>query len=755
MTPLVLIAEKHLQSREWHALRTPSPLGSYPLIFTSWFTALAALLSALALLDGNIVGTALSAFPTAALFIVYSAFIPRTSPSSPLLKFLPGLDNVEAAIGSLSVRIVVILAGVLGVQLFTFGSPSGISISAILVSGVARALSWYFTIRTITSSSTPNNSEDRDHTQRFFEARSTSWTLATLIGTFALVSSRDPFIQSSNFQALSQVIACLIVLGQVIHTLPQPKRKSILWVFALVSLIPYLWNGFIVREFNLTSPSWTSAKPHPADALIQKSRADFDKLIGRQSKSSSEAVLEYKRRYGIAAPPGFEKWYEFATKNKSPIIDEFDTIFENISPFLKLSGKEITRIIDELRETPNVELWDCSFTGSMTQCTHPSRSFDRHVSNLFDRMIKDLDGVELPQVRFLVNHLDEPRVMLPAEPTDLSLKVTDLSHKPTWDPLTKLCHSGNKTRALRSWPKYPNVKTYSIPFVTDRLSDMDVCQHSEYRTRNGLFVSPTSLRLISGPAPVLSTGAPLSMGDILIPSPAYSESQFQYNPAAEIPWHKKKNNLYWAGSTTGGYASDNSWRTFQRQRFVQKAQNLGGQRYSYLYGVAEGQNTRSQSSFLNSRLYDVSFTRIFQCTSPICRAQRGYVRSKSWASSDAPLASKLAFDIDGNGISGRYYKLVASNSTPLKQTILREWHDERLRAWVHYIPVSHGMEELAELVRYFLETAEGQKRAKEVAEWGSEWFAKSMREVDRSVYLYRLLLELARVQDIKREAMDL
>lgn len=734
-------------------------MGPYPLIFNSWFTSLAALFSALALLDGNIVGTALSAIPTATLLIVYSAFIPRTSLSNHLLKFLPAIDNIEATVASLTARVVVVLAAVLVAQLFSFGSPSGISIVTILLSGIARALSWYFTIRIIGSSSPSYNSEDRDRTHRFFEARSTSWTVATLIGTFTLLSSRDPFIQSSNFQALSQVMASVIVLGQIIHTLPQPKGKSIIWVFALVSVIPYLWNNFIFREFNLTLPSWTSAKPHPADALIQKSKADFDKRIERQSKSPSEAVREYQRRYGIPPPPGFEKWYEFAAKSNSTIIDEFDTIFENISPFLKFSGNEIARITDELINTQNVELWDCSFTGSastaMTQCTHPYRSFDRHISNLFDRMIKDLDGIELPKVRFLVNHLDEPRVMFPTQPNDLSLGVTDLSHKPTWDTLTKLCHSNNKTRTLNSWPKYPDVKTYSLPFVTDRLSDMDICQHSEYRTKNGVFVSPTSLRLISGLAPVLSTGAPLSMGDILMPSPAYSESQFQYNPAAEIPWSKKKNNLYWAGSTTGGYASDNSWRSFQRQRFVQKAQKLGSQQHSYIYGVAKGQNTRAQSSFLNSRLYDVSFTRIFQCTSPICRAQRGYFRSKSWASSDAPLASKLAFDIDGNGISGRYYKLLASNSTPLKQTILREWHDERLRAWVHYVPVSQGMEELAELVRYFLETAEGQKRAKEVAEWGSEWFAKSMREVDRSVYLYRLLLELARVQDIKREPMDL
>lgn len=126
---------------------------------------------------------------------------------------------------------------------------------------------------------------------------------------------------------------------------------------------------------------------------------------------------------------------------------------------------------------------------------------------------------------------------------------------------------------------------------------------------------------------------------------------------------------------------------------------------------------------------------------------------RSWAPRDEAFKSQLVFDLDGNGISGRYYRLLASNSVPLKQTILREWHDDRLIPWAHYVPVSLGMEELPELVRYLTSTDQGQETAKAIAELGKTWSSKALREIDFTIYLYRLLLELARVQDPTRPAL--
>lgn len=570
-----------------------------------------------------------------------------------------------------------------------------------------------------------------------------------------MLAARDPFILSSDLRALAQVIISAITLGQIIHMLPkQARARSILWTFILVSLVPYLANIFAIKSPQYSALSSDHSKDHPIEVLIQNAKTDFERLLQRQSKNYTAASDEYRRRYHADPPPGFEAWYEFASSNQSRIVDEFDSIFDTISPFLRLSGKEVIQIMTDVQNVPNVDLWLCSFSSNngKTRCSHPNRDFDRNIGLLFDTLLGDLRGL-LPDVNFLVNHLDEPRVLTPPQSLQRGsvdegeLKLTDLTRRPSWDEVTKYCASQNNAQKAQDHI----VETLGIPFITNRSSAMDLCLQSEYSTMHGILMCPTSFRLIEGLVPILSTGSLSTMGDLLFPSPAYIESEFRYDETHDIEWEKKENKLYWAGSTTGGFASGDGWRSYHRQRFVSLTQNLKRQQHSYIR-EKDGVVGLEKSSFLNSRLFDVAFTRIFQCERKYCRDQRAYFNSKSWADKDRALRSRLVFDIDGNGISGRYYKLLASKSVPLKQTIFREWHDERLVPWVHYIPVSQGMEDVPELVSYLTSTEVGQRRAKEIAELGREWFGKAFRDVDFSIYTYRLLLELARVQDPKREA---
>lgn len=511
-------------------------------------------------------------------------------------------------------------------------------------------------------------------------------------------------------------------------------------------------------------PSFGRSRQHPVEALVDSAKEHLDRLLQRQSQNYTAAHGEYRRRYGAEPPPGFEAWFGFAVANQSPIIDDFDIIFDAISPFWALSGKEVVKIVGDVQHVPNIDLWSCTFSGESaeTRCTHPQRTFDRHTGLLFNTLLGDLRGV-IPDVQFLVNHLDQPRVVL-TPPPRLSaqggdavgkglFRVTDLAKRSSWDALTRYCASRQLgSRLARAEPEN-TVETFGLPFVTDRFSEMDLCRHPEYSDTYGLFMSPSSFGLIEALVPILSTGAPSTMGDVLFPSPAYIEDEFRYDSASDVEWDSKSNDLYWAGSTTGGFALDDRWRDFHRQRFVALAQNLDQpQQHSYLRQSPTGVVRPVKSAFLNRRSFDVSFTRIFQCEYRHCRDQRFFFDIGSWAHKDRALRSRLVFDLDGNGISGRYYKLLASASVPLKQTLLREWHDERLVPWAHYVPVSVGLGEVPELVTYLAETEAGRRTAREVAEAGREWFAKALRDVDMTVYVYRLMLELARLQDPKREA---
>lgn len=563
---------------------------------------------------------------------------------------------------------------------------------------------------------------------------------------------------SSQITTTFCIMSSFLAAGQIIQMLPkQMKYRTAIWILPILTIIPYLKTTAAITSIKSANRlSFDSFQDHPVEIIINKAKNDFEISQQKQSQSYLAAYNEYQHRYGIEPPPGFKEWYEFATFHHSPIIDEFDTISHGILPLLKLSGKEILGATKALQDHSNGEIWDCTFSAQgETYCTNPHRSFDRHIQLLFNTLLGDLK-LDIPNVRFLVNHLDEPRALLPpvsretGSHYDLRLNLTDLSHQSTYDAITRWCASQNQGRDRGG---KNSIQTFGLPFITDPKSAMDLCQHPEYTKQHGLLISPTSFRLIEGPVPVLSTGSLSTMSDILYPSPAYMEPEFLYVDQNDVEWDKKYNKLYWAGSTTGGFALDDKWQNYHRQRFITFAQNLDKQEYYYLQ--KKGNNIeRMKIPLIDKKLFDTFFTKIFQCGRKSCRDQRLFFNTKSWAHKDEAFKSKLVFDMDGNGISGRYYKLLASRSTPLKQTLLREWHDDRLVPWVHYVPVSQSMDELPELILYLTSTHSGQKRAKEIADQGRKWFRKAFRDIDFTIYTYRLLLELARLQDPARPAME-
>jgi hypothetical protein len=78
-----------------------------------------------------------------------------------------------------------------------------------------------------------------------------------------------------------------------------------------------------------------------------------------------------------------------------------------------------------------------------------------------------------------------------------------------------------------------------------------------------------------------------------------------------------------------------------------------------------------------------------------------------------------------------------------KLAIFREWHDEWLKAWVHYIPLSLKGDEYVEAIRYFDQEEAGRLQAKAIANDGREWSEKVLRNDDLEVWYFRLLLEYA------------
>jgi len=149
--------------------------------------------------------------------------------------------------------------------------------------------------------------------------------------------------------------------------------------------------------------------------------------------------------------------------------------------------------------------------------------------------------------------------------------------------------------------------------------------------------------------------------------------------------------------------------------------------------------------------FDVKFTYVGQCDPEDCKAQTEIVDIVEPAGLQDAWSYKYLVDIDGNAFSGRYYAFLQSNSLVFKLAIFREWHNEWIRPWVHYIPLSLKGDEYVESIRYFSSEEEGRILGPRLARQGKEWAQKALRNDDLEIWFFRLLLEYGRVVDDNRD----
>ena len=443
------------------------------------------------------------------------------------------------------------------------------------------------------------------------------------------------------------------------------------------------------------------SKQHPVAVLHREASGLFKEMVARQSKTLKGAVLEYQRRYGRSPPPGFDKWFEYAKKHNSVIIDEFDTIVEDLEPFWNIEPSRIRTMIDEVARREDIRVWNMStYHGAFDV---PK---DNWMGNRVSEMLADI-AADLPDMELIMNPLDEPRIILNNDPraAEGAVSFTEQNQVPGWEVQTKPCESHKPSKkSLRN----PLINSHGLSFVGNIHHAMDICQNPAYEHLHGFFAAPPTLIYTHKPLPMFSQAKPSTFSDILYPSSWYWDHTDHDIAKRDLDWESKRNNLYWAGSTTGSYArKDYDTKALgHRQRFVALAKQLvrggrGEAQATFLTESKPGVWKPYSSREILSQLYDVKFTKVVQCDEPACTKEKAYfgVGEKLDDSAQA-YRSRFVMDLDGNSFSGRFYNLLASRSAVLKQTIFKEWHDERLVPWFHYIPVSVGMDELPEVMRY-------------------------------------------------------
>ncbi|RYP80483.1 hypothetical protein DL770_006200 [Monosporascus sp. CRB-9-2] len=540
---------------------------------------------------------------------------------------------------------------------------------------------------------------------------------------------------------------------------------------------------------------------HPIWHLITDAEREHEAVKARQSRTLDEAVAEYRRRYGIPPPPNFDKWYEFARAKGVQLIDEFDGVFESLTPFWGLRPATVRARAREALGFDNALLGVQVRDGRVARVAGQGPDWQREATaGMMGKFVK-----WLPDMDLCFNLHDEPRVVVPhddmarlvrrarevempaagavAQPANAftrpaeglndgsSLGETKLTrfnvfaHQPTWTHSRLSCPPESPARALEEEAQVDDLSRYGLGelgFVYNATAMSDVCYSPSLRSTFGFFDRPNAYNVVLDLFPIFSQSKISSYADILYPSPWYWYDKVPYDEAKDVAWAQKEDRLYWRGSTTGGFSRYGGWRRQHRQRLVQKLNaadnatilvNVGGGSG----GGGERWEPRSVPRGDYRDLVDVYFSGVGQCDPGDCDAQREFFEVREHAGQQDAWGYRHLLDVDGNAFSGRFYAFLRSRSLVYKWAVFREWHAEWLRPWAHYIPLSLRGDDWLEAVRFFSDAkgddenvAAKRGEAERLANQQRDWAAKVLRHEDMEVWFFRLLLEYGRVIDDDR-----
>jgi len=80
------------------------------------------------------------------------------------------------------------------------------------------------------------------------------------------------------------------------------------------------------------APTFGHKAEHPIYELMERAEARWVKLLASQSTTLKAAVAEYKRRYHLPPPAGFQEWFEFCQEHGIRITDDYDQLMKDILP---------------------------------------------------------------------------------------------------------------------------------------------------------------------------------------------------------------------------------------------------------------------------------------------------------------------------------------------------------------------------------------------------------------------------------------
>ncbi|KAJ4151044.1 hypothetical protein LMH87_011764 [Akanthomyces muscarius] len=596
-------------------------------------------------------------------------------------------------------------------------------------------------------------------------------------------------------------------MGQLLNPKGYPSR--VVYRYAPVLLLfAFCYAGYLLWD---DSRIWGKARArlpiafdptHPIKKLMIDAREEHEvTLETKRTYNLTATAARYRELRGRHPPPGFDKWVEAAVAADAILVEEyFDRIYKDLRPFWGLDAATLAKRAAASDFAVKVRNGTVAVRGLDKDWVH----WLEHWSGLVKEFAEHMPDVDMP-----VNMMDEPRIIVPHETLDalvqqesqkrqlqpieqVSTNYTGLQHiddsnpepydahwlgpdNAYWDLAVKACAPGTLAHgvpAIRDFTPAAEVPDnwkpkYSFKgYVQNWTAAIDPCEQPHLRQLHGSFVEPISISTTEELIPLFG-GCKLSLNnEIVIPGAMYLTDELRYSGGDTHgpDWERKRDGLVWRGVDSGGRAHDNNWYHLQRHRLVEM---LNGTTVSRVEQTGERalafdlppasmypSEHRAQGRLGSwiARLADVGFTAI--CFPDGCDFLRPFLRAAPSVDMATQYEYKFLPDVDGNSFSARFRGFLLSTSLPLKASVYAEWHDDRLAPWVHFVPLDNTLQDLYPALEFFADASgPGDAAARYIAEEGKAWAEKVLRREDMRLYVWRLLLEWARVCDENRDSL--
>jgi len=596
------------------------------------------------------------------------------------------------------------------------------------------------------------------------------------------------------------------------HILSQRQAsRAPSWMYAtLILLIVFL--GWYQTSYNMKV-----LDSHPIETLMNEASERSKAWMEQASKSATleECVKEYRRRYERHPPPGFDAWYRYATTRSSIIIDDYDTIIEDLRPFWGVSPAEIRRLSRQVVSDPFNEVSEVVVRNGHVALGPNFLPTHRWMLDGVLDLIKDFSEW-LPDMDLAFNLNDEPRVAVAYRTLQklrdagsgdhVSHIVKDrwtANRAKTWqtpeDAIpTKLFEDHSRTNSFsagsiscppsspakqkHSWDPSTLCTSCAAPhslgvFLSNWTLSASPCNQPDLRNLHGFYLSPAAYKPSQRLLPIFSQSKVEGYADILYPSPWNYIDKVKYDASEtthpDPPFSEKESTLFWRGATSEGVSRHGSWKGMTRQRLVHLANNLTLDTHSPTLPILLPHPSLpgkfSYQHLATSPITALNLSLNISIVNGIARAWDNDGAAQDAEFGFAPPTDfqehwryRYLMDIDGAGFSGRFLPFLQSKSLPFRAGIFRAWWDNRLTAWRHFVPVDVRLHGLFSTLAYFMGAAspagvvegimkENLGAGEKIAEAGRVWAEKVLRKEDMEIYMFRLLLEWGRLTDDRRD----